>query len=269
MHAAVHLVLVNLGVKGIAQLSGAAAELNHLLAGCDAGYREAVRTEPRFNGGDVLIGGSEFAAELIGREPLVVSRAARRVSVGNVLLQSGFLSGAALQHQVHARERLRIGRGAAVVGGIGQRMNVAVEGDAGIFIDGADDATGHDRLAGLCGKRCAGNQEGEGNECDGADRADDRGKQRGEHGHPFEAREGKFPRRADQRRDSRGQLCGSLRSIIILPLWTQIPEKPAGFHRANNLRPGVLPAGQGGTSFEPEEVSEAEKEPEITGAAMH
>jgi hypothetical protein len=71
------------------------------------------------------------------------------VRIGDVLLQRRFLGIAALQQQMHARERHGVRRCAAVVGGGGQRMHVAVQRDAGIFIDGVDDAAGHDGLAGL------------------------------------------------------------------------------------------------------------------------
>ncbi len=79
MGFAVDGVPVNLGVEGVAQLGDAARELEGALAGIDAGDREAVTAEPGFDGGDVLVGGSELGAELIGSEPLVVVGRARRV----------------------------------------------------------------------------------------------------------------------------------------------------------------------------------------------
>ena len=70
--AAVDLVLVNLGVKGIAELRDAAGEFDDLFAGFDASDLKAVGGEPRFDGGNILIGGTELLAELIGGEPLVI-----------------------------------------------------------------------------------------------------------------------------------------------------------------------------------------------------
>jgi len=133
---------VNLGVEGVAQLADVARELERAFAGIDLGDAEAVIAEPGGDGGDVLIGGSELRAELIGREPLVVAGRAWRVHAGNELAERGFLIGAALQDELQAVKQHAVGRCTTVVGGVGQRVHGVRERNELIFIDGADDADG-------------------------------------------------------------------------------------------------------------------------------
>ncbi len=92
-------------------------------AGIDAGDAEAVIAEPGFDGGDVLVGGAELCAELGRREPLVVIGRAGRVQLRDELAERGFLAGAALENEMHAVELHAVRRGAAIVGGIGERMH--------------------------------------------------------------------------------------------------------------------------------------------------
>ncbi len=139
---AVHDVLVNLGVEGIAHLSHAAGELESALAGIDLRDDEAVAAEPGFDGGDVLIGGSELRAELVRGEPLVVVGRAGRVDLRDELAECGLLVRAALEGELDAVKPHAVGRGAAVVGGVGEGMDGVGERDQPGFVDGVQDADG-------------------------------------------------------------------------------------------------------------------------------
>jgi len=106
------------------------------------------------DGGDVLVGGAKLLAELLGSEPFVIAGRTGRVHVADELPQSGLLRWAAPQHQVQALKRHAVGRGSAIIGGIGQRMNGSLQGHASALVDGSGDAVARERrLGGLRAER--------------------------------------------------------------------------------------------------------------------
>ena len=140
---AVDDVLVNLGVEGVAHLGDGAGELERAFAGIDAFDAEAVIAEPGFDGGDVLIGGTELRSELSGREPLVIAGRCRAyVCCVMSWWRRGFLSRAALQDDLHPVELHSVGRDPAVVGGVGEGMDRMRKRDELRFVDWVDDAGG-------------------------------------------------------------------------------------------------------------------------------
>ena len=122
------------------------------LAGIEACDCEAVIAEPGFDGGDVLVGGSELRAELIGGEPLVVAGRARRIGLLDEVAERGLLGGSALEVELQTIELHAVGRGPAVIGGVGEGIDGVSERDALAVVDGADDADGGCGV--LCEGRC-------------------------------------------------------------------------------------------------------------------
>ena len=60
------------------------------------------------------------------------------VHLADELAQSRFLAVTALQNQVHALQSHAVGRGSAVVGGVGQRVHGALERHKLLFVDRID-----------------------------------------------------------------------------------------------------------------------------------
>ena len=144
MGLAVHLVLMDLCMEGIAQLGGVAGELDGLLAGIDLDDVESVAAEPGLNRRNVLVGGSELLAEIVRSQPFVVTGRTGGVHLADELAEGGFLAGAALEDQMHAFQRHVIGDGSAVVCRGRQRMHKASESYEPAF----DDSRGGRRLLG-------------------------------------------------------------------------------------------------------------------------
>jgi hypothetical protein len=140
---AIHQILVNLGMKGRAHLGYIAAELDGLLAGVDLGHAEAVSLQPALDRRQILIGRAEAPAKLIRRQPFVIIGRARRVHLADQLAQRRLLARAALERQVHALQLHRIRRGAAIVGGVGQWMHIALERYQSAFVHRTGDARCH------------------------------------------------------------------------------------------------------------------------------
>ena len=142
MGFAVDDVLVDLSVECVAHLCDGAGELERAFTGIDAFDAEAVIAEPGLDGGDVLIGGTELRSKLSGREPLVIAGCAGRMQLRDELVESGFLSRAALQDDLHPVELHSVGRDPAVVGGVGEGMDRMRKRDELRFVDWVDDAGG-------------------------------------------------------------------------------------------------------------------------------
>ncbi len=70
----------------------------------------------------------------------MIAGGAGRVQVADELLEGGFLRVAALEDQSKAVERHAVGRGSAVVGGVGQRVHGSLQGDPRILVDGLREA---------------------------------------------------------------------------------------------------------------------------------
>lgn len=107
------LRLVNRGVESFLHLARGTREFDYCAAVRNAGDFEAVRLQPRADGLNVLVGGTELLAELLRREPLVI--------IG----RGGFLLRTALQHEQHAIHCQARGSGAAIVLRLGQVIGVA------------------------------------------------------------------------------------------------------------------------------------------------
>ncbi len=91
-----------------------------------------MRGKPRLHGGEVLIGRPKLLTKLLRREPPVIAGRAGCVEIVDELFESSLLSIAALEEEREAVERHAVGRHAAIVGAICERMHGSLEGDPGI-----------------------------------------------------------------------------------------------------------------------------------------
>ncbi len=134
MLLAVDLILVNRGMECLLQSAYGAGNLQRLLARIYLEYLEALGLEPVLDGLHILVTGSELLSKLFGGQPFVKIRGARGMHVMQQLLQAGLLLRAALQKQLYPIQ-LHIGRnGAAVVAGVGQRVDGTGQRDPGMII---------------------------------------------------------------------------------------------------------------------------------------
>jgi hypothetical protein len=135
--------------EGAFDLTGSSGELNGGAGGRDFSDGETLGLEPCDNRLDIGFSGTELAADLRGRKPLVIVRATGCVLAGNLLLERSFLLRGTLEQQQDATGRSVDVDGTQVVRSSWHRTDVAVERDAPLVINGL-----HDLWQGDGGKGC-------------------------------------------------------------------------------------------------------------------
>ena len=146
--ATANIEVVQLRVKSLAHLAGGARKVNHAGVVQHAANLEAVRLEPCCDLRNVFRRSAETRAELFGSQPLVIFRRSWLFLASEEIVQVGLLRGAALQQQIEVQwlpvlHRAKVWRCSEVL------ADIALQGDAGILVDGLDDARGHERFARL------------------------------------------------------------------------------------------------------------------------
>ena len=92
---AVHVVLVDLGVKGIPHLPGRARNVNRQTGLVNPIDRETLPAQPGQDGFDIFLRRAELPTYLLGRQPMVITRGMGIMQRRDQFLDRVFLGGTA------------------------------------------------------------------------------------------------------------------------------------------------------------------------------
>jgi hypothetical protein len=135
-----HIQIVNLGVEGIPHLPRGAAEDDQHLTGRNRVDFEAMAFEPRADHGDVRVGDSVAATDVLRAKPLVVNGRAAVVHLVDAGGQRCLLLGAAPEHQDDVLERQAVVDPALIILGPRQGVEVALQAHERVIVHAVDDA---------------------------------------------------------------------------------------------------------------------------------
>jgi hypothetical protein len=137
---AIHLILAHLSLEGVFHLARGAAELKRAAAAGDFIHVETVILKPPYNRVDILLGGTEALAELLGRQPFLKMRGCGIVLVGQQLLERRLLFRAAGKLHLDSLHGQVRGGAAEVASGSCERVSGAAQAGNARAIDALADA---------------------------------------------------------------------------------------------------------------------------------